>query len=184
MEVNAIKVELAKKVKQLSEEKEAILGAYQSIFIYILFSLLELLSQTPCKTDNNSNSRRDSDLAMEESFQSQQSQRSEQMTIPETPIQIPLSQPPLSQYNNNIYQMTISNTTKETMYRQLHSLKQPLEDLKKDISTSTLLTSQDFNTIGQTLMKSLYKIKDELKLKTNKLNEETAMRRNVYFVIY
>lgn len=32
MEVNAIKVELAKKVKQLTEEKEAILGAYQSIF--------------------------------------------------------------------------------------------------------------------------------------------------------
>lgn len=33
MEVNAIKVELAKKVKQLTEEKEAILGAYQSIFL-------------------------------------------------------------------------------------------------------------------------------------------------------
>lgn len=36
MEVNAIKVELAKKVKQLSEEKEAILGAYQSIILYLL----------------------------------------------------------------------------------------------------------------------------------------------------
>lgn len=36
MEVNAIKVELAKKVKQLSEEKEAILGAYQSIILYPL----------------------------------------------------------------------------------------------------------------------------------------------------
>lgn len=152
----------------------------------MLFILLELLSQTPCKADNNINSRRDSDLAMEESFQSQQSQRSEQMTMPETPmqIQLPPPLPPQPQYNNNINQMTISNATKETMYRQLHSLKQPLEDLKKDISTSTLLTSQDFNTIGQTLMKSLYKIKDELKMKTNKLNEETAMRRNVYFIIY
>lgn len=37
MEVNAIKVELAKKVKQLSEEKEAILGAYQSIYYCYLY---------------------------------------------------------------------------------------------------------------------------------------------------